>query len=237
LEKRKKASLTSQDARKQAKAAAVLMSIIPALAVFFIASLMYLPDKAFPLIAQIGILAFTTLLAFAGYRIISKYPENILKLRQYIGEVAEGTLPQKIALLDTHSSDDLRYIEEKFNAILVEMRRKLTVTEDQLKVEQALRKTIEQQQQDLIQAERHRTMIQSLGAACHHIGQPATVLCMHLDLLKKHVTSDETRAEIDDSLAAVELIRNVLKKLSLVSEFKTVSYIEGGSGDEILAID
>jgi len=80
--KRKNATLPSQDARKQTKAAAVLMSIIPALVVFFMGTLTYFPDKAFPLVAQIGILAFTTLLAFAGYRIISKYPENILRLRQ-----------------------------------------------------------------------------------------------------------------------------------------------------------
>jgi len=216
--KRKNATLPSQDARKQTKAAAVLMSIIPALVVFFMGTLTYFPDKAFPLVAQIGILAFTTLLAFAGYRIISKYPENILRLRQYIGDVAKGALPQEITLPDTQSSDDIKYIEESFNTIIVRMR---------------------QQQQNLVAAERHRTMIQSLGAACHHLSQPATVLCMRLQMLKEDATSDEVRAQIDESLVAVEQIREILEKLGKVSEFKTVSYTEGDPivGSEILDID
>ena len=218
MEKRKRATLTSQDARKQTKAAAVLMSIIPALVVFFMGSLTYFPERAFPLTAQVGILTFTTLLAFAGYRIISKYSENILKLRQYIGEVAKGALPEEIVLPDTQNSDDIKYIEESFNAILAKMR---------------------QQQQNLVDAERHRTMIQSLGAACHHLSQPASVLCMRLQLLREDATSDEVRTQLDESLGAVEQIRDILGKLGRVSEFKTVPYIEGDPivGNEILDID
>ncbi len=39
-----------------------------------------------------------------------------------------------------------------------------------------MKRTIEAQREEILAAERQRVMIQSLGAACHHLGQPATVV-------------------------------------------------------------
>lgn len=237
MKNKKRSALASRDARGQAEAAIVLMSIIPALAVFFM-GMMSLPGKTFPPAAQIGVMIFTTLLAFGGYQIIRKYPENILKLREYIGEVAKGTLPEEVTLLDTQSSDDLKFIEDQFNAILEKMRQRIADAEERLRVEQALRKTVEQQQQGLLEAERQRTMIQSLGSACHHLAQPATVLSMHLQLLRDDAATDEARERICQSLEAFDEIRDILERLRQVSEYKTIPDLSGGPGedDQILAI-
>jgi len=42
----------------------------------------------------------------------------------------------------------------------------------------AMRQTVERQRAALLIAERHRGMIESLGAACHHLGQPMTVVTL-----------------------------------------------------------
>jgi DNA-binding NtrC family response regulator len=48
-----------------------------------------------------------------------------------------------------------------------------------------MRETIRRQQDELLESERHRVMIESLGAACHHMGQPATVILAYLELMRR----------------------------------------------------
>lgn len=222
-------SLISYNAHSQTRMAIALISIIPLLVSMIMVLFVYVPGVSFSIFGQIGILVFTLILAFCGYFIIRKYPENIIKLRQYISEVAEGALPEQVELLDSKSSDDIRFIENGFNVVLKEMRNKVAIVEQQLRVEKKLRETIELQQQTLILAEQHRTMIQSLGAACHHIGQPASVLGMHLYLMKERAESDEARAEIDECMKDLELIGEVLGNLKNVGEYKTTAYIKNST--------
>ncbi len=232
-------SLTSYNARSQTRMAIALMSIIPLLVTAMMALFIYIPGTSFSIGGQIGIMLFTMMLALCGFLVIRKYPENIIRLRHYIADAAEGALPDKVELLDAKGSDDIRFIEDGFNTVLAEMRNKVALVEKQLRVEKRLRKTIELQHQNLILAEQHRTMIHSLGAACHHIGQPATVLGMHLYLMKEHAESDEARAEIDECMKDLELIGTVLEKLKCVSEYRTTSYIKDSinADGDIIDID
>ena len=81
----------------------------------------------------------------------------------------------------------------------------------------------------LRQAERQRAMLASVGAACHHLGQPATVLATNLELVKRLVDGakkPELTSLLDQSLQAVEQVSDILYKLNTVSEFKTVPYLE-----------
>jgi len=231
-----KRSMTAKDAQSQAMIATILLAVIPALAMFYVGTIYSKGELTFPIIGLI--LVLTILVARLGFIVLRKYPDNIMKIRQYITEIAEGTLPEKISLSDAQSSDDLRYIEENFNNVLAEMRRQLAATEELLRIEHMLRETVENQQQTLLEAERHRVMIQTLGAACHHIGQPATILQVRLSLLQKFAINARELEEVEGCVEAVQRISDVLHQLQKICLFRTIPYIhsEGAVVDEILSI-
>lgn len=231
-------SLTTCDARNQAKVATILMAVIPALSLFYIGMTTFSDSDSLPFLAKLLVFVLTLILAITGFLILRKYPENIVKLRQYITEISRNTLPEKIVLLDTESCDDLQYIEDNFNLVLEEMRHRVAEAEDQLRIEQSLRETVEQQHQTLMEAERHRVLIQTLGAACHHIGQPAAILQMRMDLLQKLVIDEAEMEEIKGCIAAVERISDILQQLQRVSEFTSVPYVQikRTIDDKILAV-
>jgi PAS domain S-box-containing protein len=78
------------------------------------------------------------------------------------------------------------------------------------------------------QAEQQRVMLASLGAACHHLGQPATVLLTNLEMMEKFSANvpDDFRELITSSVEAAELIAELLHKLNTVAEYRTTEYIE-----------
>jgi len=218
----KTTSMIAQNARNQVMVAIILLAVIPALSLFYIGRSVNDGPFTFSYISIIFLL--TLLVGFLGFVVLRKYPDNIVKLRQYITEVAQGTLPEKITLIDAQDSDDLRYIQETFNSVLKEMRHQID--------------TIEKQQQTLLEAERHRVMIQTLGAACHHIGQPATVLQIRMEFLQKLATNEAEIREIAACVEAVNTIADILHQLQQISEFRTVPYVQTGDAphEEILAI-
>jgi PAS domain S-box-containing protein len=84
----------------------------------------------------------------------------------------------------------------------------------------------------LREAERQRVMIESLGAACHHLGQPATTLLGNLELLRERIKSapEEVRQLLDAAIQSVAEMGTVLHKLSRVHEYRTTGYLDG-AGD------
>jgi PAS domain S-box-containing protein len=78
------------------------------------------------------------------------------------------------------------------------------------------------------ESERGRVMLESLGAACHHVSQPATILMGNLEILKDRLESadDEIQNLLQGSLDAMERIDNVLQRLKSASEYKTRTYLE-----------
>lgn len=102
-----------------------------------------------------------------------------------------------------------------------------------------LRRTIERQREELLDAERHRVMIESLGTACHHIGQPATVISAYLQMMQQRENDAETQDMLAACLEASEAIAAILKRLQLVSEYRATPYLPGSphEGSAILAID
>ncbi|MBN1269857.1 MAG: PAS domain-containing protein [Kiritimatiellae bacterium] len=79
------------------------------------------------------------------------------------------------------------------------------------------------------QAERQRAMLASLGAACHYLGQPATVIMTNLELMKRMeaVVNDEFKELLRASIEASEAVADILHKLNMVDEYRTTQYIEG----------
>lgn len=80
-------------------------------------------------------------------------------------------------------------------------------------------------------SERQNVMIESLGAACHHLGQPATVLLASLELMVRVKDQDKALAEelLASSIDAAESLRKMLHNLNDITEYKTVPYLEGQS--------
>ena len=230
--------MKEENAYRQAKIAVVLLSIVPALSFFYLGSMLRVQTGGLPLIAEIIVFCCTVVVAVAGYMVLRKYPKNIIKLRQYITQVAEGERIESISLDEAGCSDDLKYIENGLNTILEEMNNRFKLIEEKWQCESGLRKELVQHPQTLLKAEQHRVMIQSLGAACHHLGQPATSLKMRLYLMQERAQTIEEVDEIKQSIKEVESISGVLKRLREINEFRTEPYIKGIDTDDnkILAI-
>lgn len=82
------------------------------------------------------------------------------------------------------------------------------------------------------EAERQRVMLESLGAACHHLGQPATVLLANLGIMRHRAEkSDEDMKElVDSALNAAETLSETLHKLNAINEYRTTPYLEDANG-------
>ena len=223
----------------QSMIAIVLIAGFPLMAILYMGAMLWLqPEHLSPFIPAV-IFASTIILAAAGFIILIKFPKNIMRLRRHIAESVPSGQPGIISLVNTHSSDDLRHIETDLNVVLGKMRQQIEVAELKQREEHVLREKVEQQQRTLVQAERHRAMIQSLGAACHHLGQPVTSLRMRLYLMKQHDDlTNEERSGFEECELDLDNIENILERLRSVSQFRTEPYIsdEHSSGSEILAI-
>lgn len=84
------------------------------------------------------------------------------------------------------------------------------------------------------ESERRRVMLESLGAACHHLGQPATILLANLSVMKSHVGDDDEKLRelVNTSLEAVDRLGKILHKLKAVNEYKTTEYLRGAAGGQ-----
>lgn len=91
-----------------------------------------------------------------------------------------------------------------------------------------LRRSIERQREQLLDAERQRVMIESLGAACHHLGQPATVIATYLHMMRQRESDAERLDMIDNCIEATRALSDILDRLRGVSEYRTEPYLAGG---------
>jgi PAS domain S-box-containing protein len=91
------------------------------------------------------------------------------------------------------------------------------------------------------EAERQRVMLESLGAACHHLGQPATVLLANLGIIERKIGNADPGLNtiVVSCVKAAETLSVVLHKLNAIEEYRTTSYLEekpGSAGSRILEI-
>ncbi|HDL77679.1 MAG TPA: PAS domain S-box protein [Lentisphaerae bacterium] len=101
---------------------------------------------------------------------------------------------------------------------------------DRKRMEEARREAAEQ-----------RAMIASIGAACHHLGQPATVIVTNLELLKRYYqrVPGEVQEILDSCMEAATTFGDILRRLNAATRFETEEYIarQGASkANEILKI-
>ncbi len=83
-------------------------------------------------------------------------------------------------------------------------------------------------------SERHRVMLESLGAACHHVGQPATILMGNLQFLSERLNDadEDVKKLAERCLSAMSEISETLKRLNSVNEYKTRQYLAGAGDDD-----
>ena len=97
------------------------------------------------------------------------------------------------------------------------------VLEARIKTQIAVKQSIE----DLLQAERQRVMIESLGAACHHLSQPMMSVMGNLGLLQESLGPDDavTLEKIRDILEWAEEVRSLLRQLQTLKGYRSTPYL------------
>ncbi|OGV66208.1 MAG: hypothetical protein A2283_06695 [Lentisphaerae bacterium RIFOXYA12_FULL_48_11] len=77
------------------------------------------------------------------------------------------------------------------------------------------------------EAERNRVMLESIGAVCHHMGQPATVILTTSNVLEKSLqNADKSLYEMAKDISeAAQVLGEKLHKLNEVNCYKTEEYV------------
>jgi PAS domain S-box-containing protein len=87
------------------------------------------------------------------------------------------------------------------------------------------------------EAEQQRVMLESMGAACHHLGQPATVLMTSVDLLRKRVGDEPDAAKLLDRCDEMcTRLGDTLRQMQRMTKYQTRQYTDEGIS-EILSLD
>ena len=200
--------------------AALLITVIPGLVLLWVrvesASQQSYPET---LVLAGGVGA---LLMVLGYALLFTYPINIVRLRTYLQTLAQNRLPRQVILTD--DEDDIVAIRYYLDRIVHQAEERLRLIED--------RHTA------TLEAERHRIMVESIGALCHHVGQPATVLGMSLHRMERFCQGPDTRALLAECHAAFDDVVVALDRLRELTHYRTEPYLAADpAGPQIIRMD
>jgi signal transduction histidine kinase len=210
----KRWSIASLGSRHQFDIGVAILAVIPLMAICWLLARDWQAGDASPI--TFLILVPLLLLATLGFNLLRKYPQTIIQLRKALNEVARGELPEHVTLVKEER--DIGEVEADLNSVIHQLREKIQI--------------LEKQNKDLVDAERQRVMIESIGAACHHLGQPATVIGTYLNMMKRREQSPEMVGMIDECIKASEAIADVLQRLQFVQKYRTEPYRIIDDGEE-----
>jgi DNA-binding NtrC family response regulator len=90
-----------------------------------------------------------------------------------------------------------------------------------------MQQKIDEQRAALLDAERQRVMMESVGAACHHFAQPLTAMLANLQMLARGegIAEPEKKHMLEQSLKAAEMMGTILHKFQEVREYRTLPYL------------
>jgi len=74
---------------------------------------------------------------------------------------------------------------------------------------------------------KQRVMTETLATACHHLGQPATVITGYLELLRREERQPERQKMLDECLAAAADLDRVIKRMQALTHYRSVAYLSG----------
>jgi len=83
-------------------------------------------------------------------------------------------------------------------------------------------------------AEQQKAMLASLGAACHHFGQPMQSLMFNFEMIKLDYAGDPELITACEK--AIDQLGDLLRKFNAMSEYRTVPYgqLPGDSGGDVI---
>jgi|GEM_PF-640385 len=86
--------------------------------------------------------------------------------------------------------------------------------------------------------ERDRIMAQSLGAVCHHLGQPTTVLLSSIEMIRAAKDTDPALVDLllGMSMEAADEVRQILRKLNDLDVYQSTPYVGSDPSKEATAI-
>jgi len=215
-------SMQSQRSGAYLSSAFALASVIPVLCTVLVLLSLYtdvLPDSI--LLQNVAGLAGAGGM-LAGFLLLRVYPRNLIRLRAYLEQMSQEQFPERAQLISGEL--DMRHVEYALNQVIGNFQDKIRQLDDALQQSRSMLEMIEAQSEEIMAAERQRVMIESLGTACHHIGQPTTVLSLYLSQLRDLDPETFARHNLAPCLVAVEQIGEILRKLKATSEYRTVPY-------------
>ena len=208
------APVAKHGTRYQVELALILLVVLPVLSVCYLfqTGILHVEEVSS---AAIGVLTASGLTASVGLWMLIRYPKTVVRLRRHLQQIASGELPTHIVLEKDES--DLAMIEDCLNQIIAQTKKHVALMEEQHK--------------SLLEIERQDVMIQSLGAACHHIGQPLTVLAGFMSLIETEALPQSTHDKITACRQAVDKLHEVMSRLQITSTYKTCAYIKKSYDD------
>ena len=200
-------SISTSGTRRQFAVAVALMSALPLLAFSYLLG-NALSTRSFDMETLYLMLPAIVALVGLGIMLLVRHTLEVARLRNYLELMSSGQVPV-VKLGD--SNEDFKAIKRSLGLVLRQ-------TDDKVRI-------IEEQSKALVQAEQQRVMAETVGAACHHLGQPATVIRVYLDIMKKAEVSPEMQGMIQECQSAAEEVAQVLKRLQGVDRYKTEPYL------------
>ena len=141
-----------------------------------------------------------------------------------------GHIP--VIMLTGHGSEEIAVEALKAGVSDYLIKGRITSESLRLAVSNALQKCkmqqeIEEQRKALLDAERQRVMMESIGAACHHFAQPLTAMLSNLQMLSGEVAFEESdrKLMLEQCLRAGEMMKMILERFKEVREYRTRPYL------------
>ena len=205
---RKSLSLSRRGAWGQVVVAAMLITVLPSLILLWLWN-SRLEGMAMPMGTVAGAAIASLLFILLGYALLIKYPVSIVRLRRYLSTLAAGGIPTEVTL--TEDEDDLAAVQRH-------MERIVKLAEDRVHMLER-RHTVE------LEAERQRVMVESMGAMCHHLGQPSAVLGMCLFRLNNQPPPEEIPEIIRDMDDSFESLSRLLEEFRNLAAYASEPYL------------
>lgn len=150
-----------------------------------------------------------------GYALLLKYPVSIVRLRQYLSILAGGGIPDEVNI--SKDEDDLVAVQGYLERIV-------KMAEDRIQM-------LQKHHDVELEKERQRVMVESIGAMCHHLGQPASAMSICLYSLKNNPAPEEVPALLNQCEDAFNAMSEILDKLRGIAHYCSEPYLAPVSGD------